>query len=286
MYRFYKARKQLAAIDWNYHRDRSAAVGSEGGEGRYSRKYNQHTKEWNTYIIKVDKDFAYIPILMVKFFRRQIDILRIDRHVSLSEDDPERIAPAIVHTAPISSKELFERHKRTDAHGHTQYLVCWRGYGKNYDKWVDKTNTNECLKQVFRTCHQGTPGLLQTLAVLVAEKLSMANLCTLHNRQLQDMVVLMYKTKKNICLKYIADLFHMTDTKYSLRNKEFAMPRFNTTTYGKHSIRYIGPKLWSVLLKNIRHLPALSVFRQHIRKFDLNFLLADVHCSDCILCRT
>ena len=67
--------------------------------------------------------------------------------------------------------------------------------------------------------------------------LSMANLCTLRNRRLQDMAVLMYKTKNNICPKYIADLFYKIDTKYSLRNKEFAMPRFNTTSYGKHSIR-------------------------------------------------
>ena len=111
-YRFYKARKQLAAIDWNYHRNRSAAVGSEGGEARYSRKCNQHTKEWNSRIIKVDKDFAYIPLLMANVFRRRIeDVLMIDRHVSLSEDDPERIAPTIAHTAPVSSKELFERHK-------------------------------------------------------------------------------------------------------------------------------------------------------------------------------
>ena len=111
-YRFYKARKQLAAIDWNYHCDRPAAVGAKGGEARYSRKYNQRTKEWNTRVIKVDKDFAYIPILMAKIFRRRTeDILPIDRHVSLSEDDPERIAPTIAHTAAISSKELFERHK-------------------------------------------------------------------------------------------------------------------------------------------------------------------------------
>ena len=63
--------------------------------------------------------------------------------------------------------------KRTDAHGRVQYLVRWRGYGKKYDSWVDETDTNERLKQVFRTHHQGTPGLLQTLAVLVAEKLNM-----------------------------------------------------------------------------------------------------------------
>ena len=111
-YRFYKARKQLAAIDWNYHRDRSAAVGCKGGEARYSRKYNQRTKEWNTRIIKVDKDFAYIPILMAKVFRRRTeDVLWIDRHMSLPEEDPERIAPTIANNAPVSSKELFERHK-------------------------------------------------------------------------------------------------------------------------------------------------------------------------------
>lgn len=111
-YQFYKARKQLAAIDWNYHLDRTAAVGSKGGKTRYSRKYNQCTKEWSTRTIKVDKDYDYIPVLMAKVFRRRIeDVLRIARHVSLSEDDLERIAPTIAHTAPISSKELFERHQ-------------------------------------------------------------------------------------------------------------------------------------------------------------------------------
>lgn len=31
--------------------------------------------------------------------------------LTLSEDDPERIAQTIVHTAPISSKKMSERHK-------------------------------------------------------------------------------------------------------------------------------------------------------------------------------
>ena len=100
------------------------------------------------------------------------------------------------------------------------------------------------------------------------------------------MAVLVYKTKHNICPKYIVDFLHMTDSKYLLRNKEFAMPRFNATTYGKHSVRYIGPKLWSLMSKNIRDPPALPVFRQRIRKLDFNSLLADSHCSNCTLCRT
>lgn len=44
-------------------------------------------------------------------------------------------------------------------HGHVQYIVHWRGYGKKYDSWVDESDTNERLKQVLRNSR------------LVAEKL-------------------------------------------------------------------------------------------------------------------
>lgn len=63
--------------------------------------------------------------------------------------------------------------KRTDANNRVQFLVRWRGYGRKYDSWVDAEDTNDYLKQMFRTRHQGSPGLLQTLSVLVAEKLKM-----------------------------------------------------------------------------------------------------------------
>lgn len=63
--------------------------------------------------------------------------------------------------------------KRTDVHGCVRFLVHWHGYGKRYDSWVDKDNTNERLRQVYRTRHQGNPSLLQTLAMLIAEKLNM-----------------------------------------------------------------------------------------------------------------
>ena len=91
----------------------------------------------------------------------------------------------------------------------------------------------------------------------------MANLSTLRNRRLQDIPGHMYhKVKNNICPKHIADLFQRTDTKYLLRNEEFVIPRRNTITHGKHSIRYIGPKLWNLLPKKVREFPTLSAFKQ------------------------
>ena len=110
-YQVYKGRRQLAAVDWNYHINRPISL-KDSGEAQHTRKYNQRTKEWNTRVVKVSKDFAYIPILMAKIFKQRIDDRNpVDRHVSLSEDDPARIAPTIAQVPPVSSKELFIKHK-------------------------------------------------------------------------------------------------------------------------------------------------------------------------------
>ena len=110
-FQVYKARRQLAAVDWNYHVSRPISV-NDKGEARHTGKYNQRTKEWNTKVVKVSKDFQYIPIMMAKIFKRRIDDTSpIDRHISMSEDDPARIAPTIAQVPPVSSKELFLRHQ-------------------------------------------------------------------------------------------------------------------------------------------------------------------------------
>ena len=55
-YRSYKARKQLAAIDWNYHVNNAAAT-IETGDVVVSGKYNQRTKEWNCKVVKLKKQY-------------------------------------------------------------------------------------------------------------------------------------------------------------------------------------------------------------------------------------
>ena len=41
----------------------------------------------------------------------------------------------------------------------------------------------------------------------------------------------MFKFKHGICLKYMSDLFDLQTTKYSLKNSEFLILRFNTVIY-------------------------------------------------------
>ena len=42
----------------------------------------------------------------------------------------------------------------TDTNGRVQYFVRWAGYGKAYDSLVDEEDTNNHLKQAFRTRFQ------------------------------------------------------------------------------------------------------------------------------------
>ena len=69
---------------------------------------------------------------------------------------------------------------------------------------------------------------------------------SLYNRRtLQEIVISMYKVRKGLTPDYIGELFNLANKGYSLRNADFDIPRYSTIRYGKHSISYLGPYLWS-----------------------------------------
>ena len=94
--------------------------------------------------------------------------------------------------------------------------------------------------------------------------LSMAGLSTLHNRRLQDIAILVFKVKNNMCPTYISTLFEQPAIKYELRNHDFTIPRFNTVSFGKHSLRFMGPKVWSSVPSNVKKASTLSSFNANI----------------------
>ena len=101
-------------------------------------------------------------------------------------------------------------------------------------------------------------------SALTAEKCTMKRrdtlakllfLPSLQNRRLQDICVLMYKAKNNLCPPYISDIFIKHRSKYNLRQSDFSAARYNTVTYGKHSLRHLGPNLWGKLSQTWEKLP-------------------------------
>ena len=54
---------------------------------------------------------------------------------------------------------------------------------------------------------------------------------------------------------------------YSLTDSDnFLIPRINTSIYGKHSIRYIGPVIWCKLSVLIKSSATLASFKNQVRK--------------------
>ena len=80
----------------------------------------------------------------------------------------------------------------------------------------------------------------------------------------------MYKVKNNLVPSCLSQLFKTKNLPYCLRNWAFEIPCFNTTGYGKHTIRYQGPYIWLKLSKELRTTPTLEIFKTTIRKIDLS----------------
>ena len=93
-----------------------------------------------------------------------------------------------------------------------------------------------------------------------------ANAPTLHTRRLQA-----------------TDLFVVTNSQYHLRNHNFVIPRFRTVAFGKHSLTYLGPVIWSKLGISIRSSESLDIFKKRIKLVNFTSLL-DNACKDCFLC--
>ena len=116
--------------------------------------------------------------------------------------------------------------------------------------------------------------------------LAKAGIPLLYNRRLQDNAVFMYKIKHKLLPQGLFNPFQLDSDSFYLRKQEFVIPRFSSVTYGKHSLRYLGPKMWNDLTPRIRNLPSLKQFKNIIRNQDLTALAANVSdCRSCNLCR-
>ena len=87
--------------------------------------------------------------------------------------------------------------------------------------------------------------------------LSRAKMTTFYNRKLQDIAIFMFKIKHGMLPSSVTELFNTSHTNYNLRNADFRQECFNTTKYGKHSLRHFGPLLWSKINLELRSAPTL-----------------------------
>ena len=102
--------------------------------------------------------------------------------------------------------------------------------------------------------------------------LTHAGMTSLYNMRLQDIAIFMFKIRNRLLPYNILELFSSSPSNYK------------TVKYGKHSLRFFGPFLWSKLSMKDRNETSLSRFKANIRRKDLSKLVSDNACKGCHLC--
>ena len=112
----------------------------------------------------------------------------------------------------------------------------------------DSNKLEKLNERALRTVFQDRSSSYESL-------LNQANKTTLYNRRLQDIAILIYKALHNQSPQYINQLFELRayPTITDLRGIDMlTLPRFNTVTYGRNSLRYTGPKYGTVYRMTLR----------------------------------
>ena len=71
-----------------------------GGGDVVTRKYNPRTQQWDLKVVKVEKEYDYIPVLISKILKRRVnddDDGGVTRAIDLNASDPALISPTIAH---------------------------------------------------------------------------------------------------------------------------------------------------------------------------------------------
>ena len=114
-----------------------------------------------------------------------------------------------------------------------------------------------------------------------SELLDLDNSVTVHQNNLQVLVIEIYKVKDGIAPEIMKDIFELQNPSYNLRLpcNQFRRENIKTVHYGLQSVRYIGPKIWELVPNNIKYSDSLSKFRKLIKSWGLEV-------CPCRLCKT
>ena len=76
----------------------------------------------------------------------------------------------------------------------------------------------------------------------------------------------MYKVKHKLSPGPILELFEEKQHIHDLRKKsQWQLPKINTVSYGRESLRYRGPLTWELVPNDIKQSESLDLFKKKIK---------------------
>ena len=83
-----------------------------------------------------------------------------------------------------------------------------------------------------------------------------------------SLAVEVFKMRHQTAPPYLSNMLEATIPRYDFRDQStYILPKFNTKTYGFHSLRYIGSKLWNYLDFCDKNTESLSQFKSNVKNW-------------------
>ena len=121
-----------------------------------------------------------------------------------------------------------------------QFSYCpliWMFHDRCLNAEVNKTH-ERALRIVYKDSHADCQAML-----------TLDNAVSIHQRNLQYLMIEINKTKHNLNLSFMSEIFETRNVHNDLRTKNnLCIPKARTTFYGIETVRYLGQKLWQTPL--------------------------------------
>ena len=101
------------------------------------------------------------------------------------------------------------------------------------------------------------------------ELLERDNTKTIHTKNLQKLMIEVYKSVNHLNPEYMWEFFVKKDVQYNLRTKELCkLPSVTSQRYGLNSLSFRGSLLWNTIDDEIKLSPSLKVFKKKVRSWN------------------
>ena len=98
------------------------------------------------------------------------------------------------------------------------------------------------------------------------ELLSINNEVSIHNKNIQTLLIEVYKNLNGLSPPIMLDLFTIRNNIYNLRNfRELYCEKKKTIRYGTETVTHKAAQLWKLLPCDIKNSPALIEFKDRIK---------------------